>query len=195
LKELHYITLIANVPSIIVNGLLSHNLSQKIAHESCASKEIQGRREEVIVPGGKPLHDYVNVYINARNPMMSLLREKHHSLVILSLSNNILDLPGTIVADRNASRDYCIFKPGAEGLKMIDSKLVFAEYWTHDNEIEQYHHKGAMCAEVLVPYKIESYHIMKAYVSCGDSEKSLKSTLDQAGLDLIIEIAPDLFFQ
>jgi hypothetical protein len=179
----------------MVNGLLSHNLSQKIAHESCASNDVQERRAKVVIPGGGALHEYANVYINARNSMMYSLRDKHHSLAVLSLSNNILDLPGTIVADRNASRDYCIFKPAAEGLKMIDSKLVFAEYWTHDNEIEQYHHEGAMCAEVLVPYKIEPCHIMKAYVLCGEGEQSLKAALDRAGLQSSIEIAPYLFFQ
>jgi hypothetical protein len=195
LNELHYITPITNVPSIMANGILSYELAQKMAHESCASNEVQERRANVVIPGGGKLHEYANVYINGRNPMMFKLRDKHHDLVILSVSANIVDLPGAIVTDRNAARGYAIFKPALNGLKMIDSAAVFAEYWTHEDEFEQDRHKGAMCAEVLIRYKIEPRHIVKAYVSCIQAEQSLKAALDQAGLDLSIEIAPKLFFQ
>lgn len=195
LKELHYITPITNVPSIMVNGILSYELAQKIAHESCASNDVQERRAKVVIPGGGVLHEYANVYINARNSMMYLLKEKHHDLVILSVSANIVDLPWAIITDRNAARRYCIFKPAADGLTMIDKKIVFSGDWTHEDPIEEDRRKGATSAEVLIRYKIETCHIMKAYVSCVESERSLQATLDQAGLHLNIEIAPYLFFQ
>jgi hypothetical protein len=195
LKELHYITPIANVPSIVANGILSNELAQKIPHESCASDDIQKRRAKVKIPNGGALHSYANVYINARNSMMYLRKDEHHNLAILSVSSNTADLPGAIVTDRNAA-SYPIFKQAPEGLEMIKSETVFAEYWTHpDDLIEQDRHKKAMCAEVLIRYKIEPCHIMKAYVSCRESEQSLKAALEQAGLQLNIEIVPHLFFQ
>jgi len=195
LKELHYITPIANVPSIIANGILSHNLSQKIPHASCASNDVQRTRAKKYLPDGSPLHDYAIVYINARNPMMYVRRDKHHDLVILSVSADIVDLPWAIVTDRNAA-SYPIFKQAPEGLEMIKSETVFAEYWTHpDDPIEEDRHRKAMCAEVLVRYKIEPCHIMKAYVSCEESKQSLQVVLNQTGLQLNIEIVPHLFFQ
>ena len=53
LTELHYITPIANVPSILELGILSHNRAKRVRHESVAMNEIQDRRARVTVPGGK----------------------------------------------------------------------------------------------------------------------------------------------
>jgi hypothetical protein len=195
LNELHYITLITNVPSIMANGILSYELAQKMAHESCASNEVQERRANVVIPGGGALHEYANVYINARNSMMYSLKEKHHDLAILSVSANIVDLPWAIITDRNAARSDCIFKPAVDGLTIIDKEIVFSGDWTHDDPIEEYRRKGATSAEVLIRYRIEPCHIMKAYVSCEESKQSLKAALDQAGLHLNIEIVPYLFFR
>jgi len=73
LQELHYITPIANLPSIRQHGLLSHNRVKKLPSQSIAMPEIQERRERVQIPGGQPLHNYVNFYINARNPISCIV--------------------------------------------------------------------------------------------------------------------------
>src|SRR2546425_4346574 len=70
LLELHYITPMENVPSILAQGILSHRRAGKLRHQSIAMPEVQARRAGRIVPGGRPLHDYVNLYICARNPML-----------------------------------------------------------------------------------------------------------------------------
>jgi len=70
LTEMHYITPIANVPSILKLVILSHNRAKRVRHESVAMNEIQDRKAKVTVPGGKKLHEYVKLYIRARNPMM-----------------------------------------------------------------------------------------------------------------------------
>ena len=62
LVELHYITPTANVPSILKRGILSNKGAGKIPHQSVAMEEVQSRRAPKIVPGGLPLHDYVNLY-------------------------------------------------------------------------------------------------------------------------------------
>src|SRR5205823_1165758 len=58
---------IANVPSILEHGILSHRLADRVEHESVAMPEIQMRRRTKQVPGGRPLHDYVNLYFNVQN--------------------------------------------------------------------------------------------------------------------------------
>jgi hypothetical protein len=52
LQELHYITIISNIPSIMTKGILSHKRSKRINHNSVAMEEIQERRKKKIVPGG-----------------------------------------------------------------------------------------------------------------------------------------------
>jgi ssDNA thymidine ADP-ribosyltransferase DarT-like protein len=71
LRELHYITAVENVPSMLQLGLLSHDRAKRVPHRSVAMESIQERRLMKRVPGGRHLHEYVNLYINGRNCMMS----------------------------------------------------------------------------------------------------------------------------
>jgi hypothetical protein len=61
-KELYFITPIANVLSIMKHGILSHNLSLKVPHQSIAMSEIQDKRKNKQIPGAGRLHDYANLY-------------------------------------------------------------------------------------------------------------------------------------
>lgn len=44
-------------------GILSHKRVRNINHDSVAMEVIQDRRENKVVPGGRPLHEYVNLAI------------------------------------------------------------------------------------------------------------------------------------
>lgn len=174
LEELHYIAPIANVPSILKHGILSHVRADKFPHQSVAMQEIQNRRRKVQVPNARRLHEYVNLYICARNPMMYKRQAEHQSICILRISPDVLDIPNTIVADQNASSGYVRFRPAPNGLAYIDRNLVFAERWTHpDDPIEQYQHRSIKCAEVLVPDRVKASFIIGAYVSVPGSQDSL----------------------
>ena len=175
LPELHYIAPIANVGSILVHGILSHRRVAGLPHQSVAKPAIQDRRSKKSVPGGRPLHEYVNLYIHARNPMMFLRRDQHANLCVLCISTQVLDLPGVVIADQNASSDYVRFGAAPGALDLVDGGRVFAEYWTHpDDLIEEWRHKSIKCAEVLVPDWVEPEHISRAYVSCQDSQQTLQ---------------------
>ncbi|MGH7966789.1 MAG: DUF4433 domain-containing protein [Candidatus Binatia bacterium] len=166
LDELHYITPISNVPSILEYGLLSHKGVSKLSHQSVAMSEIQDRRRKVVVPNARPLHEYVNLYICARNPMLSKRQAEHHTLCVLRVSPTVLDIPGVVIADRNASSDYARFAAAPRGLALVDRELVFAEWWKHpDDLIEEWRHKSIKCAEVLVPDHVAASYITGAYVS------------------------------
>jgi hypothetical protein len=165
LKELHYIAPVDNLPSIVSQGLLSHKRAGQVSHVSVALAEVQDRRAKVVIPGGRPLHEYVNLYINARNPMLYLRTGEHDRLVVLRVSTAVLDLPGVVVTDRNAARNWARFEPAPDGLSIVDQDLTFATYWTHPDQVEQYNHAGAMCAEVLVPDRIDVRYIVGAYAN------------------------------
>jgi hypothetical protein len=70
IKELHYITHIDNMLSIWKHGILCHKLAYRLKHISVSMEEVQKKRANKKVPGGKPLHEYANLYFCARNPML-----------------------------------------------------------------------------------------------------------------------------
>ncbi|MDP9357506.1 MAG: DUF4433 domain-containing protein [Chloroflexota bacterium] len=60
----------ANLSSIVRRSNLSHGRAQMLPHCSVASKEVQAIRRRKVVPNGRRLHQYANLYIDARNPML-----------------------------------------------------------------------------------------------------------------------------
>ena len=167
IQELHYITHIGNVQSICENGILSHKYAGKVSHISVASPDVQERRARKIIPGGKSLHDYVNLYFDARNPMLYFLKDQHAELCILCINPAVMELTGVIISDRNSSSEYARFSKYPEGLARLNAEVIFARYWTHpDNPFLEMEHKSIKCAEVLVPDNIDPQFITGCYVSC-----------------------------
>ncbi len=195
LEYLHYILPIETVPLVREHGLLSHRRAKKIPHTSIAMPEIQDIRKTVVVPNARPLHEYVNLYFNPRNKMMSKVRfgfgVEHKTLCVLQVDPSVLDLPGVIITDQNASSKYCRFFPSPSGLVVIDKDFIFANSWKHpDDQILEWRHGSAVCAEVLVPDRIDWDRVKGAYVSCEEAETKLR----QVTPDLPITIEPVRFF-
>jgi len=190
LNELGFIAPIASVPSIVERGILSHRLASKVPHQSIANESVQSLRATKRVPGGMYLHDYANLYICSRNPMLYVKRDVHETVCVLRVSTDVLDLPNVVITNANAARTFAKFLPAPEGLEIVDRELTFAKYWTHDDPDEQYRRKGLKCAEVLVPNKIHPKFIMGAYVSC----QSSRTQLTALAPILNIGVNPWLFF-
>ena len=193
LTELHYITPIANVPSILQLGILSHQRVARLPHKSVAMLEVQERRAQRVLPGpGKRmLHQFANLYFHARNPMMWARRFSHPNLCVLRVSTDVLDLPGVVIADRNAASSYVSFGPVASALGSIDYKLVFAESWTYpEDQAKERSHKAIKGAEVLVPDRVDSDYVFGAYVSGVTSRAQLAKVAPS--LEAIVNA--DLFF-
>jgi hypothetical protein len=190
LRELHYITPICNIPSILQNGILSHARAARLPHQSVAMPVIQARRKRVCVAGGRPLHQYANLYICARNPMLYRLRDQHTSICVLAVSTAVLDLPGVVVSDSNASSSYARFASAPDGLAIVDRDRAFADDWRHSDQIEYWRRKVAKCAEVLVPDRVEPRFISAAYVSCEVAQQTV-AALD---VNLRVTVNRHLFF-
>lgn len=180
-----------NIPSIIQHGILCHKLADAIEHKSVALEEVQNRRENKRVPQGHKLHDYANLYINPRNPMMFLLRAKYTDLCVLEISASVIKLSGVVVSDMNASRDMCKFMSPSEALAELDFAKIYAKYWTHPNELDEYTHKGISCSEVLVPERVSFDFIIGAYVA----DSAVESRLQSMGFYKPIYIDSDMFFR
>jgi hypothetical protein len=191
LHELHYITPIQNVPSIMNHGILCHQKVRQLNHASVAMQKIQEIRAKKVIPGGKPIHSYVNLYFCARNPMMYKRAAQHRSLCVLRVNTEVFDLPGAVIADGNAASEYTGFWSSKSGLEKIDFGLVFAEWWTDSNQIQQWHKAWVKCAEVLVPDRVDPRFIQGGYVSCQENQE----LLEDASFRLPITVDPKLFFQ
>ena len=68
--EFHCIMPISNIASVMTHGILSYDRASKLRHRSIALQPVQDRRDKKQVSGGLKLHQYANLYFNARNPMM-----------------------------------------------------------------------------------------------------------------------------
>ena len=130
LNELGYIVPIATVPSILQRGILSHRRAERIAHESIALEDVNNLRAKVNVPNGRALHEYANLYICPRNPMLFKRKDSHEQICVLRVSADVLDLPNVVVTDSNAASKYVRFSPAPSGLEIVSRDRTFARYWT-----------------------------------------------------------------
>jgi hypothetical protein len=190
LSELQYIAPIANLASIMHHGLLSNRRAQAHKPVSVALGEVQALRAKKQVPGGRPLHEYVNLYFCARNPMLYKRLGQRHEVCVLSVSPDVLDFAGVVVTDINAASGYARFGGGAKGLVIVDKDLTYAERWTDSDPISFYRKSGAKCAEVLVPDTVPPALIKRAYVcSAAVTEKITK-----IGVKIPVAVNEQLFF-
>lgn len=159
--ELHYMAPIANLASIVEHGLLSHARAAAVPHVSVASEDVQDRRAARRVPGGRPLHEYVNLYFDARNAMM--YDRRSNDLLVVRVSPAVMDLPGVVISDGNSANGPTRFFPSPGGLAQLDERRVFAEWWTHEDYWEQLERKRQRQAEVLVPDVVPPEYILGCY--------------------------------
>ncbi len=192
LGELQYIAHVDNAPSICSRGLLSHRKAGSIDHCSVADPEVQDRRKGKRVPGGLLLHDYANLYITARNPMLfkkiedGLLDE----LCVVGVSTAVLDLEDVVITDRNAAAFGCRFKPAPEGLVDVDVELIARTYWNDGDALERERCWDSKFTEILVPHQIEPHYLTRICVGTYAAE----GTLRDADLPLSISRNRELFF-
>jgi hypothetical protein len=191
LHELGYIVPIESVKSILERGILSHERAERIAHRMIAMHEIQDLRANVVVPGGLRLHQYANLYICPRNPMLLKKRNIHEQICVLQVRPAVLDFPGAVITTGNAASKYTRFLASPEGLEAVNQERTFAEWWTHDDQIEKWRHSSEKCAEVLIPNVVQPRFIFGAYISCTQS----REIFQQAGIGLPVTVNPGMFFQ
>ena len=120
-----------------------------------ALSAVQDKRRPKKIPCAGDLHDYVNLYFDAHNPMLSKRRDQNVQICILRVSTSVLDIKGVVVSDQNAASDYAKFSDVGSGLVALDKDLLYARFWLHqDNPYEQMRHGSIKCAEVLVPDRV-----------------------------------------
>ena len=189
--EFHCIMPQDNVPSVLIHGILCHELASRLEHASVAMDAIQERRDKRKVPGGLRLHQYANLYFHARNPMMFKRRDHASVLCVLRVSTDILRLPGVVLTDQNASSDYArLLAP--DQWRHLHFDDIFALDWRHpDDPIASHRYRSRKCAEVLVPRRVPPSYLIGAYVVDDQARRALTNH----GFSLSIRIDSQLFFR
>ncbi|MBF0572022.1 MAG: DUF4433 domain-containing protein [Candidatus Omnitrophica bacterium] len=188
--ELFYITPVANLKSIVKLGILSNKRADKVAHVSVAMPEVQDRRRPKKIPGAGDLHDYVNLYFDAHNPMLSRRRDQNAQICILRVSTSVLDIKGVVISDQNAASDYAKFSDVESGLASLDKDVLYARYWTHPDPYEQMKHGSIKCAEVLVPNHVPSEMVHGVIVVSED----VKNDVLLLSISLPVTVDSGIFF-
>ena len=190
IAELHCIMPIANIPSVMQYGILSHERANRLPHRSVAMQELQDRRVRKQVPGGLKLHQYANLYFCARNPMLYKRRNEQDGIYVLRISRNVLTLDNVVLTDQNAGSDYVRFLPAPAGMRLINFDWVFLDDWNDPDQIQKWKKSSAKCAEVLVPNQLPFDYIEGAYVA----SEPAKQALAVAGFEIPITLSPSFFF-
>jgi len=185
-----------NIPSVLKLGILSNERAAKLQHRSVAMQDVQEKRDQKHVPGGLKLHQYANLYFHARNPMLYKRKGETASLCVLRISTTVLEIPGVVFADCNASSPYVRFLDPAHPPQwaLLDFEAIYAMDWNrqHANDPYAYRvHKARKCAEVLVPHSVAPKFLTGAYVA----DHSIGSSLKSLGFDLPVTIDSEMFFR
>jgi hypothetical protein len=189
--ELHCIMPVANIASVLTAGILSYERTAKLPHLSVAMQPVQDRRDQIRVPGGKKLHQYANLYFDARNPMMYKRRNEAPSLCVLRVSTLVLKVAGAVITDCNAASDYVRFLAPSQW-RYLNFDDIYAPDWRHKNNPPRYYqHRSRKCAEVLVPDLVHPRFLQGAYVPGTKTSRELSGT----GFTLPVDIKPILFFR
>lgn len=189
--ELHCIMPIANLESVLANGILSYERASRLQHKSVAMQPVQDRRDQVRVPQGLGLHQYANLYFHARNPMLYLRRNEAPSLCVLRVSPSVLAVEGTVVTDSNAASDWVRFLHPSQW-KHINFDDVYALDWTHPGDARRYwQHKSRKCAEVLVPHRVLPAFVVGGYVVDSVARERVRAIAP----NFSVTVDPVLFFR
>lgn len=190
-QELYYIAPTANLSSILTHGILSHQHAARFLHADISMQEVQSiRSDKWVVDGVTRLHQYANLYLDARNPMMYKRRDSRYDLCVIGVDCSVLDREGTYVADRNAASDYVRFYDPQRAIDALDFAKIFARNWNSLNMLEYYDGKSKKCAEVLVFDRVPVDLLRGIYVA----DERAQERLMHLGCGLPIFIYPDVFF-
>lgn len=188
IRHLFYLTHHQNLWSIARYGVLSHRRVQTLSAPvaDISDPDVQDRRRNRYDPIHKqPLHTYVPLYFQPRNPMLFVRKERQDQLVVLCLGRELLKEPSVVFTDGNAASDGTSFFTEIADLDRLDWKCIRAEFWTDFED-----GKRKRCAEILVPDRIPPEWICSVAVSSED----LRGLLAASACPWEVEIRPEFFF-
>lgn len=193
-RELYYITHVANLPSILDKGILSHSIvmGQSIDHTPVYDNRIVVNRSEILTPNGDSLWEYANLYITARNPMLYRVVAEigPNDIAVISIDGALMNRDDVFITTGNAASSYSEIRPASQiekTLRELKSDLD-KEYWSFDDGS-----KRRIMAEILIPERVTPDNIKSIYVANYNARLRVLKLIGSSRLPVIPE--PNLFFQ
>ncbi|EPR73429.1 hypothetical protein ADIWIN_1459 [Winogradskyella psychrotolerans RS-3] len=160
---LYYTAHIENINSILEKGILSHNLahSKGLLTVDISNKQVNERRNRVVVGLNGNLHDYAPLYFNPRNPMLYYLCKNRpkENLVLMRINPHILMEDDVSFSDGNAASRTTKFYNNLDDFNNLNWTTIQNEYWTNYPD-----GKRIKCSEVLVKKMIPMYYVTDLFV-------------------------------
>ena len=199
-ENLYYITHIDNLSSIIKHGILSQESieAENIQRISMFKRKrdekenIKRKSETAPTNCGKPLLHYANLFFQPRNPMMyrAIFESGAESLAVLAIANTILEKPGGVITDGNATNETTQFHLSSEKTKIPQQQwtIIKNEWWKECDGS-----KRKIMAECLVPDCIEPEYIRSVIVANDKTENQVRKLVEN--FQLPVTRQPHLFFR
>ena len=192
-KQLFYITHINNLPSILQQGILSHNIieKQKINFTKIYDEEIVSKRKDIRITNSKSLWEYANLYFQSRNPMLYRVvhEQSAEKIAVLAVDWHVVKLPGVFITNGNAANfETDIITSGQDYWKIFTQlKNIFnSEFWNAEDGS-----KRKVMADCLIPDKISPNYIKEIYVVNDKVAGEIKQKIPN---DISVIPEPNMFF-
>ena len=190
LPYLYYIVHKDNIASVLASGALlcrssARSLAAGIPTDISDPEVNQRRSGKIDSMQRRPLHDYVNLYFRARNPMLYALRQLQSDLVVLYIDHRLIEEPGVVFTDGNAASSATRFFYNLADLKELDWDCLEADYWSEFDD-----GRRTRCAEVLVPGSVSLSRVKRAVVS----NEPLRHELTRLRWPIRVAVQPKWFF-
>lgn len=194
IKNLYYITHISNIPSILKNGILSHDEveKQQVDFTPIYDTQIVSNRKEKTIPDKESLWNYANLYFQPRNPMMyRVVHEKDkRDIALIAIKPSILSESGVVVTDGNAANNATQFYTSAQGKRILEQNWqIIKNEWWNDRDGS----KRKIMAECLIPRRVSPELIDSIFVTDIKTQQKVKNLIESSTIPIIPE--PYLFFQ
>ena len=199
-ENLYYITHIDNLSSIIKRGILSHErIEVENAQRISMFKKKKDKEENIKRKGGvvpeicrKNLLSYANLFFQPRNPMMyrAVFENGKERLAVLEIANTVLEEPGVIITDGDATNETTQFYLPSEKTKILQQQwtAIKSEWWKECDGS-----KRKIMAECLVPDRVKPEYIRSVIVADDGTKNWVPGLVDNFQLSVIHQ--PHLFFQ
>ena len=200
IRALYYITHIDNLPSIFEQGILSRGRIETEGAQFISmfkgrtdtKNDTNKRRKVKPQKGEKNLLNYANLFFQPRNPMMyrAMFETGEDKLAVLEIADTVLNEPGVIITDGNATDELTQFYPGIQGLKRLQQqgRIIQSEWWKISDGS-----KRKIMAECLVPDQVKPEHIRSVIIADDAMRNWVQGISNNSQFPVICQ--PDMFFQ
>lgn len=174
-----------NVAGILKHGILSWTdvRARGIAAVDISDPGAQRWRDRQEPANHRAIHDYAPMYINPKNPMLYVRRERQREIVILKISPCVLEEGQHVFSDGNAASHDTQFSSDSNIVARSIAALN-ASYWGGCPD-----GKRRRCAELLVYPNVPPSHIISAI--CSSSVLAEEIALQT---DIQVEVDHSMFF-